>query len=325
MITFISFLLLSWPSHALFVDASACSRGLAAQDLRAAQLALGHVVAQGFDPSLPNNGSPDVVFRNHFDWHSSVHAYWALLEVTRLQAQAVQEKLLLRHLDGHTLQRVATHLREDSKFELPYGQAWFIELLDEAQKHPLPVALKKQFYDLENETAARVLADLKSSAAQTDDDYQSWLMAAFLLSRAQSLKATHALALKKLIESRKTLLTEQRSQLGFASTDFFSASSVASLLLKQPPPSYVQLSPDELVQRLKADENLSGHNAGFLATELWAKAAQIQKVGRVACEDYVSSLNKILVNPTLWQQDFMRIAHWVPQFLLMSTFIAVNE
>lgn len=68
------------------------------------------------------------VFSCCIDWHSSVHAHWALLETsTRLGHDAIRDRVL-ESLAQDAMRAELADLKENPGFELPYGRAWFLRL-----------------------------------------------------------------------------------------------------------------------------------------------------------------------------------------------------
>ena len=102
------------------------------------------------------------MFGGSYDWHSCVHAHWALSSMARAHNDADLEDFLLQRLNPHSLARVADELSAAPEFELPYGQAWLLLLLCELSQ---PCSLQRaarlppaSFERLRCETEERVRA-----------------------------------------------------------------------------------------------------------------------------------------------------------------------
>jgi len=102
------------------------------------------------------------LFGGSYDWHSCVHAHWALAGMARAHNDADLEDFLLQRLTPHSLARVADELSAAPEFELPYGQAWLLLLLCELSQ---PCSLQRaarlppaSFERLRCETEERVRA-----------------------------------------------------------------------------------------------------------------------------------------------------------------------
>jgi hypothetical protein len=69
------------------------------------------------------------VFRGSIDWHSSVHAHWALLRIARVTGRHAEAAALAdRSLSPKGLAAERIYLAERPAFEMPYGRAWFLRL-----------------------------------------------------------------------------------------------------------------------------------------------------------------------------------------------------
>ncbi len=68
------------------------------------------------------------VFDCCIDWHSSVHAHWALLETSAALGHDDVRDQVLASLDAAGLDAERKSLVEHPDFERPYGRAWFLRL-----------------------------------------------------------------------------------------------------------------------------------------------------------------------------------------------------
>lgn len=68
------------------------------------------------------------VFHGCIDWHSSVHATWAMIAAMRLSGVKRYELLLDTFLSPSGIARERQVLAADPRFEMPYGRAWFLRL-----------------------------------------------------------------------------------------------------------------------------------------------------------------------------------------------------
>lgn len=83
-------------------------------------------------------GDPDEdhpVFYGCFDWHSSVHGYWALVRQLRVFEAHPQRSEIIetieRRLTEENVEREAEYFEENPAFEKPYGWAWLLRLAAE--------------------------------------------------------------------------------------------------------------------------------------------------------------------------------------------------
>ncbi len=76
------------------------------------------------------------IFHGCFDWHSSVHAHWALYRMDldgTGRKRALAERADAR-LDADALARVIEELRSEPRYEMPYGRAWLLRLVTEHEE-----------------------------------------------------------------------------------------------------------------------------------------------------------------------------------------------
>jgi hypothetical protein len=74
------------------------------------------------------------VFHGCVDWHSAVHALWALTAFQRLTGNTRHAALVDALLAPDALAREAAHLARNPRFEMPYGRAWFLRLAAERRR-----------------------------------------------------------------------------------------------------------------------------------------------------------------------------------------------
>lgn len=127
-------------------------------------------------------------FVGSFDWHSAVHAHWALLGLARYTCDAAAEAFVLERLTHAALAAERAYLVEHPKFELPYGQAWLLLLLSELSKHPGSYGDEAQHLRMETEERvqswleASPFPDGRSPGQHFCAAHDSWLCA-FLLTQ----------------------------------------------------------------------------------------------------------------------------------------------
>lgn len=85
---------------------------------------LGATIEDAFD----REDTEHPVFHCCIDWHSSVHAHWALLTLAEQLDEPRWRKMVLASIEqpGLDAERAALAARTD--FENPYGRAWFLRL-----------------------------------------------------------------------------------------------------------------------------------------------------------------------------------------------------
>ncbi len=77
------------------------------------------------------NWSYQGVFGTHFDWHSSVHAHWMLLSISRIFDDKLVASKILARFDRPHFEYERQLLLKNESYELPYGQSWLLLLLSQ--------------------------------------------------------------------------------------------------------------------------------------------------------------------------------------------------
>lgn len=93
---------------------------------------LGQVLGSAGDLRTPRELRP--IFYGCFDWHSSVHGYWSIVQILQQFPELDENQQIRAVLNAHiTAENVATELaffvdRHNSNFERTYGWAWLFKL-----------------------------------------------------------------------------------------------------------------------------------------------------------------------------------------------------
>jgi hypothetical protein len=107
------------------------------------------------------------VFHGCYDWHSSVHAHWALYRMDldgTGRKRALAERADAR-LGEDAIARVSAELDAEPAYEMPYGRAWLLRLVSEheewhRERHDQPSTRLRALGD---RTAASLLASFEAS------------------------------------------------------------------------------------------------------------------------------------------------------------------
>lgn len=78
---------------------------------------------------LSRNDKKHPVFNGCVDWHSSVHAVWALIRYRMVTKDKQYDQLIIKKLDKSLIVEEYRQLKEKPYFEMPYGRAWFLRLV----------------------------------------------------------------------------------------------------------------------------------------------------------------------------------------------------
>ena len=307
------------------IPLSACNEGLQADEFKDLFEDLQRVMVDGFyhDPGF----SPTRSFSSHYDWHSSVHAHWAILASARLQNNTELREKIMDRLSFEEITRVRENLKQESNFENPYGRAWLVLLLDEMKIGNSNREQIKYLEKFQKELTQSVLEKMKDNVTDPNTRiyagaHDSWLTASFLLTRAKNLPRDAAMSVQRFNEKFKNYIDEFTVQKSISDFDFVNPTALAAILADKPFSSTNHLSQAQAT--LNPNNPASGHNLGLVTSELWPLAKKIQTDRRV-CEEYLTRLNEFMKEPNNWAVDFDRTTHWVPQFVFMSAWLALGQ
>ncbi|MEL6319994.1 MAG: DUF2891 family protein, partial [Cyanobacteria bacterium J06626_14] len=168
------------------------------------------------EPHCFTGAGAEAIFTGSFDWHSSVHAHWALLSMARLTDDALLQSKLLSRLTPENLEAERTFLNnaENADFEMPYGRAWLLLMLAELSKHEESHDLPLNYFrkELEQQLTLWLEQNSASNEVVLNGGYQPWLFIFLLLQFSQPrLEILHRLeALRSQIDNtRETITTIQ--------------------------------------------------------------------------------------------------------------------
>ncbi|RYX86225.1 DUF2891 family protein [bacterium] len=260
------------------------------------------------EPHCGYSTGSGLIFTGNYDWHSSVHAHWALLSMARVGNDVLLEEAMQTRLSPENLRLEREFLFDapNLAFELPYGRAWLALMLAELGEReeraeeiaPFHAQVEEQLLDW-LETHSFDSPQFQRAAAS----HNSWLFALFLLQLAGSPGSRPRLeALQERVEEFKTLV-ENRPSDGY---DFLHLPSLLAL---------VEGAQCEFCSpSMGAVEMQNCHNAGAAVTQLWPLALSHPV-------QFEQELELIMARPELWRDDFHMVSHWVPQFLWMGLWL----
>lgn len=262
-----------------------------------------------------------LIFTGNYDWHSSVHAHWALLSMARLSQDAVLQKQILARLSPDNLAAEHQFLADDTQFELPYGRAWLALLLSELEKHPhdyaafagLRALVETQIIEWLEHTPFEADAPKTTGANIACGSHQSWLFAYFLLQGcAPSAPVQSRLdALFARIDAARPSIARARH----SDYDFLFLPAVLRVIDATREAATTPYR-HSTRPRWRALDLSNAHTAGAGITRLWPRAFE----GR-----FSRALPSVLKKREQWADDFHLVSHWVPQFIWLGVMLERGE
>ncbi|MEM6868817.1 MAG: DUF2891 family protein [Cyanobacteria bacterium P01_C01_bin.121] len=269
----------------------------------------------------------ETVFTGSFDWHSSVHAHWALLSMARLTHDVPLQHKLLSRLTPANLEAEREFLinLENIEFEMPYGRAWLLLMLAELSKHEKNNYLLLDSFreDLEQQLTLWLEQNSTLDEVVLNGGYKPWLFVFLLLQFSQpKLETLHRLeALRPRIENVREAITITQAE----ESDFFYLPAILFLVDQTKEPSekdfsYCDNAAPEFNQNLSFK---SCHQAGINVVQLWPYA--LDRSSKSDSSRFFKGLEKILSQPSHWKGSFELISHWVPQFIWLGLMLEQGE
>jgi hypothetical protein len=141
-----------------------------------------------YDCSINNDNPHYGLFRGCYDWHSSVHGFWAIfrisLEINSNKISRKTKKIYEFFNENIDILREVNLLRSEIKFEFPYGRAWLLRLAIDYQKWckinnlPSNELFNKMSEEVANDLFDRLLMekDLDDSFLKVEYDNIPWAL-----------------------------------------------------------------------------------------------------------------------------------------------------
>ena len=262
-----------------------------------------------------------LIFTGNYDWHSSVHAHWALLSMARVSEDADLQTQILERLAPQNLAAEHQFLASDSEFELPYGRAWLALLLSELEQHPHGYAELSQLRELSETQVIEWLeaTPFESSASRATGaniacgSHQSWLFAFLLLqlSAPSAPVQTRLDALFPRIDAARTRIARIRP----TDYDFLFLPAILYVIDATRGAAATPYAHSTRA-RWKSLDLSNAHTAGANVTRLWPRAFE----GR-----FSRALRTVLQKREQWADNFHLVSHWVPQFIWLGLMLEIGE
>ncbi len=262
------------------------------------------------------------IFTGNYDWHSSVHAHWALLSMARVSDDDALQTQMLARLAPDKLAAEHQFLAQDTEFELPYGRAWLALLLSELEKHPhnyrelpqLRALIETQVVAWLERTPFEADAPKTTGASVECGSHQSWLFA-FLLLQLSAPGAPVRARLDELF-ARVDAARGRIARARHSDYDFlFLPAVLRAIDATRPQPFRERYRHSTRTKWRKLDPS-NAHTAGRNVTRLWPRAFENR---------YNRALPGLCKRREQWADDFHLVGHWVPQFIWLGALLERGE
>ena len=268
------------------------------------------------------------VFTGNYDWHSAVHAHWALLSIARVAHDADLEKFVMSRLTPENLSRERVWLADPTQagFEMPYGQSWLLVLFDELSRHPN--GKTKELVEFRHEVEERVMHWLETNPFPEKDGefiaaHHSWLYSLLMF---QMSNPSNVEIVGRLKAVRKRKLQPVRARIGIhisVDSDFLYLPAVLAMVdLLSQPTAYPMESPAALQYPILQQ---NAHTAGRAMVRNWPYAVLARSGNPAACARFHTRMNEMFARTDHWKDDFHNVSHWVPQFMWMGMWLEMGR
>jgi len=260
-----------------------------------------------------------IIFHGCWDWHSSVHGHWALLESAHLVKDKENLEWVSERLQSKNMEEELQYLRDHPEFEMPYGRAWYLRLMMRLEQ----ITGFGDYKCLVQEIALDLREWIENSMRDPSiSEYKNPSWALIQLHDWGIHFEDHDMV-KWVIEKTKENFMNPKINMDLdrqGKGEFFSLWGLQTYLI------YTVLGADELSKWLEDDYNLSvvkdlntDHHLAINASRAWgfhrAYLATSDQKWKDAYNEHVQV--SIDLHP-VWKNDRRAYAHWVPQFTLYS-------
>lgn len=258
------------------------------------------------------------VFHGCIDWHSSVHATWAMVAAMRLSGENRYELLLDAVLSPTGIARERQDLATNLRFEMPYGRAWFLRL---AIEHRVTMG-SDRLAAMANDIADSLIAHYRTHAPNPyarDYDSASWALINLYDYGVAVRRDDIVRFVGDLV--RTYFLSPESCDPNLDLTGGFMAvcSNWAWLVARVLPPAEFR---QWLARFLPAPERFvplaqpaTAHQFGLNFSRAWGLAGLYRATGdrrwRTAATAHFDHAYR---QPSWWDGDYRRVGHWVAQF-----------
>ena len=272
-------------------------------------------------------------FHGCIDWHSAVHATFALHAISRLTGQQSYQDVAEKAVGGPVAVEAAAHEVGEGGLpqELPYGFAWALILDTEtriegsSEYTSLANAVGSQLLEWLNEESPQTLISLASSQEYANS---IWPMDALLI----WARTTGQMSIVTSVENRgRSVLTPTvvanicDNPSGAGTTGFFAPCSLVALFtwLTGVPSDHNSIVEGLARYKiLEPGQMTTIHSAGLNFSRTWGDIAAYGLTGDVI---WLQREQKIfeseLTLKGIWDADYPDYSHWVAQFGVLTLWI----
>jgi hypothetical protein len=283
-------------------------------------------LAETIAGTIVRDDTGHAAFHGCIDWHSAVHATWALTAYGRMTGDRQHAGLLARILTPAKVAVEHRLMREQPNFEMPYGRAWFLRLAGEHARVASGALLKPMADDV----LASMLAyysTRKPNPRRGSYESDAW---ALLNMHAYAMQSGKVAAEGRIRDWVQAHFVRHGGTCDYAlETGHFMAvcTNWAWLVSRILPQTELDRWAEAffagpcLPNPVTNPVNWHHHGLNFSrAWGLWAlsTATGSETARRAYREAYAAHFMATYGTPALWRGNYQGVTHWVPQFGMLA-------
>ncbi len=278
---------------------------------------------------VARNDTQHPVFHGCVDWHSAVHGHWALLRVARSAAESRLIDVVQRSMEPAAMRAEAEFIAANPRFEMPYGRAWFLQLITEYELTTQDRQFR-YFGDAVAETLARYLLSRDCKLGRSTYLNQSWAYRHLLEYYEHTGHLENAAATRTRVatcDGADVKLDRDRRKAEFFSL-FSNLAHLYALALGDDEfarwhsasrPSQAALKP---VSRLQTP----AHHLGINLSRAWGMWSLYIRTGDPAYRrSYIAHVEEGLKRHEANLADYYGYGRWVPQFAIYALTVSERD
>ena len=285
-------------------------------------------LAHSVDNCIDQKDTNYPVFHGCIDWHSSVHAHWAIIRTYRFTNDEYFLARALSLLDADKMQHEFIKIKSNDYFEMPYGRSWFLKLMVEYEKVTGENKFR-YFSDYIAESLYEYILNKDFNPNEREYQNTSWAISNLY----QYFKFTND---NEKIKSLKSHIKNYHSfELNLAldelNNDFFSLWGNFSYML-----SYLLDSKEykKWINKQSIHEAYfqpishinSNHHLGINYSRAWGFWRAYEVTGEEEYnEAYISSIKTGFSLHERYKNNYHAYSHWVPQFGILALTVPYYE
>ena len=262
-------------------------------------------------------------FHGCIDWHSAVHAAWALTAYSAMTNAADHEVLLAQVLSPERIAAERDFIETHPAFEMPYGRAWFLRLAasHERLKHD---GLLLDFGDAVADSLVRHYTAYPPDPMLREYSSSSWALVNLLewgrmRKRTDIVDFVTRAVREHFVEDARCPMAQEQTEW----RDFMSVCATWGWLVSEVAPReeflpwLARFMPE--AEAFRPVKPLSAHHNGLNFSRAWGLWKIYEATGDERFLDaYLKHFYAAYNDRESWEGDYGSVGHWVAQFGMLA-------